>query len=217
MKRNPFNSNLHIHQEPTYEGYQIQLEHGLVVKEYLDRVFGSMQRALDQYSRVCMIRFDLHVPTNCSNLALRSNVLMSRFIASLRAKIIHSQNQSRRDGNRVHSTEVRFMWAREVSNLDRVHYHVAILLNHDAYRSIGKFDLQHDNMYARIHEAWGSALMLYPADLQGLIHIPINSTYMIHREDASSFQEAFYRASYLCKMETKDYGLGLHTFGCSRI
>ena len=217
MKRNSFNSNLHIHQELTYEGYEIQLEHGLVVREYLDRVFGNMQRALDQYSRVCMIRFDLHVPTNCSAVALSSNILMSKFIASFRAKVMHSQAQSRKDGNRVHHTEVRFLWARELSNSERVHYHVAILLNNDAYRSIGKFNLKNDNMYARIHESWGSALMLHPADIQGLIHIPINPTYMIHREDDHSFQDAFFRASYLCKMKTKDYGQGLHTFGCSRI
>ena len=217
MKRNPFNLNLHIHQEPTYEGYAIQLEHGLVVKGYLDRTFGSMQRALDQYSRVCMIRFDLHVPSNCSAIALSSNILMSKFIASLKAKIAHSQAQSRKRGHRVHSTEVRFIWAREVSGSDRVHYHVVLLLNNDAYRSIGNFDLEKENMYSRIHEAWGSALMLHPADIQGLIHIPTNPTYMMHRDDNRSFQEAFYRASYLCKMDTKDYGQGLHTFGISRI
>ena len=217
MKRNPLNTNHHLHGEPTYEGYEIQLEHGLVVREYLDRTFRNIQRALDEHGRVCMIRVDLHVPNNCHPIAKNGNQLMSKFIASLRAKIKHSQNQSIKEGNRVHSTEVRFLWCREVSSTGGVHYHVVLLLNHDAYRSIGKFDLESDNMYSRIHEAWGSALGMHPADLLGLIHIPINPTYCIFRNDFQSFQDAFYRASYLCKMETKDYEQGIHSFGGSRI
>ena len=217
MKRNPFNTNHHIYTEPTYEGYEIQLKHGLVIREYLDKTFKIFQKALDQYGRVCMLRFDLHVPDSCDQLTKNSNKLMSKFIASLKAKIKYSQAQSKKEGNRVHNTEVRFLWCREFSSFGGVHYHVVLLLNHDAYRSIGKFELESDNMYSRIHEAWGSALGMYPEALLGLIHIPLNPTYCIWRNDSKSFQDAFYRASYLCKMETKDYEQGIHSFGGSRI
>ncbi len=217
MKRNPFNINHHIYTLPTYEGYEIQLGHGLVIREYLDKIFKIFQKALDQYGRVCMLRFDLHVPDSCDQVTKNSNKLMSKFIASLKAKIKHSQAQSKKEGNRVHCTEVRFLWCREVSSFGGVHYHVVLLLNHDAYRSIGNFDLESNNMYSRIHEAWGSALGIYPEDILGLIHIPLNPTYCVFRSDSKSFQDAFYRASYLCKMETKDYEQGIHSFGGSRI
>ncbi|EWH02777.1 hypothetical protein Q427_06890 [Halomonas sp. BC04] len=39
--------------------------------------------------------------------------------------------------------------------------------------------------------------------------------YWIGRDDAESFQRAFFQASYLCKFETKRYGQGMRTFATS--
>lgn len=217
MTHNPFNTNLHLFSEPAYQGYNIQVKHGLMIKEHLEKTFNNIRKAVNQYGRVCMIRIDLHLPENYELLATHSNQLMSKFFASLKAKIKHSQAVSKKAGNRVHSTELRYLWCREVSQTGRVHYHVALLLNHNSYNSIGKFDLDSNNMYSRIHEAWGSALGVYSEDLQGLIHIPNNPTYCIWSSDEKSFQDAFFRASYLCKVETKEYQKGFHTFGFSRI
>ncbi|WAT84363.1 inovirus Gp2 family protein [Delftia acidovorans] len=217
MKRNPFNTNHHIYTEHIYQGCDIQMQHGPMIKEHLEKTYNNIRKAINQYGRACMIRFDLHVPENCELLAASSNLLMSKFFASLKAKIKHSQGMSRKTGNRVHDTEVRYQWCREISQTGKVHYHIVLLLNHNSYNSIGKFDLDSNNMYSRIHEAWGSALGVHPEDLQGLIHIPTNPTYCIWSSDERSFQDAFYRASYLCKFETKVYEQGIHSFGGSRI
>ena len=211
------NQNLTFYDETTYQGLPIQIEHGQIVKDYLDRTFGCFQKATDQYKRVCMMRFDLHVPENYYSSALLSNNLISKFLASLKSKIQHSQARSRKEGHRVHGTEVRFFWCRESSSFGRIHYHVVLLLNHDAYAFMGDFDLKSGNMYSRIHEAWASALGMYIMDILGLVHIPENPVYQIRRDDAASFNSAFHRASYLCKVESKEYGQGFHSFGSSRI
>lgn len=217
MKRVPSNTNLHIHNEATYQGLNIQTQHGLVVKNYLDRAYECFNKSLDQYGRVCMMRFDLHVPENCASSALTDNNLINRFISSLKAKIDHSQSQSRKQGHRVHETNVRFLWCREVSDTNRVHFHIALFLNNNAYAFVGKFKLENSNMYSRIYQAWGSALSTAPEDIQGLIHFPENHTYLISRDDEQSFQDAFYRTSYMCKMNSKEFNNHHHSFGFSRV
>jgi len=217
MKRNPFNTNHHLHNEATYQGYAVQTSCGPLIEEHLETTLDCFQRALDQYPRVSMMRFDLHIPENCLANTFNDNGLINRFFSSLRSQIQHSQNRSRKQGNRVHDTEVRYTWGRELSCTGRIHYHVTLLLNHDAYAHIGEFNLERSNMYSRIHKAWESALGVFRDDLVGLIHIPDNPTYMVKRDDMQSREDAFYRASYLCKMDTKEYGRGFHSFGSSRI
>ena len=216
MKRVPSNTNLHIHDEATYRGLNIQTEHGPVVRNYLDRAIECFERSLADYARVFMIRFDLHVPENCAPNCLTDNNLLDRFFSSLKAKIEHSQSQSRKQGHRVHETKVRFLWCRENSCSGRAHFHISLFLNHDAYAFVGQFKLDNANMYSRIYQAWGSALHSAPEDLQGLINFPENNTYLINREDKQSVHEAFYRVSYLCKLNSKDLTSGHHSFGSSR-
>ncbi|GAB2490506.1 inovirus Gp2 family protein [Comamonas humi] len=162
------------------------------------------------------MRFDLYVPDHASAAALCSNAVISKFFASLRAKIAHAQNLSKAAGHRVHDADVRHMWCREISGNGRVHYHVALLLNHAAYAFIGQFDLERCNMYARIHEAWATALHMHVEDMLGYVHVPATPTYQVVRDDEASFNTAFYRVSYFSKLGTKEYQQGFHTFGCSR-
>ena len=164
-----------------------------------------------------MLRFDLHLPNDYPDHLTFNNSLMEKFFASLKAKIKHSQATKRRDGFRVHDTDLRYIWCRERSTQGRVHYHVAILLNHDAYAYIGEFNLDKENMYTRLYGAWSSALGIYVDDARGLIHIPDNPTYCIHRDDITSFENAFYRISYFCKKDSKEFNSGHHSFGSSRV
>lgn len=197
-------------------GLSIQFEDA-TNSHYLDRTFECLERSMFAYRRLCMMRFDLHVPENCSLIALASNEIISKFFASLKAKISHAQRQSRKNGNRVHDTDLRYVWCRELSSTGNVHFHVALLLNHDAYAHFGKFDLENDNMYSRIHGAWASALSMFSEDTLGLVHIPKNPIYSISAGDHESFESAFYRLSYFCKEESKELNQGFHSFGCSRI
>lgn len=71
-------------------------------------------------------------------------------------------------------------------------------------------------MFNRLSEAWASALRLPVSAVSGLVHIPDNAYYFLHRNDQGSIADFFYRASYMCKAATKAYGNGGHGFGCSR-
>lgn len=217
MNQCSFSSNFHRSNQDGCRNYATQSTHGPLIQNYLNRVHICFTKALEDYSRVFLIRFDLHMPDACTSEALVDNRLIYRFFSSLKAKIVYSQDQSMKIGNRVHHTELRYIWCRELSTKGRVHFHVALLLNAAAYSYIGKFNLSSNNMYSRIHQAWGSALHAFPEDVQGLIHIPENPCYEIIRGDYASFNEAFYRVSYLCKVNSKEFGNHYHCFGCSRV
>lgn len=216
MTRNPNNTNQAIHEGGQFNGFNVQTGHGPLISNSLQRTYNCFSNALDEYRKVWMLRFDLHLPDNYSPVGLTDNSCITRFFASLKQKINHSQARSMRLGNRVNETSVRNIWCREVSARNRTHFHVAILLNQDAYAFIGKFDLSHGNMYTRIHEAWASALGMCVEDVLGLVHIPDNPTYSLHRNDPASVDAAFHRVSYFSKMNTKEYGMGFHSFGSSR-
>jgi len=217
MKRNASNINQHLHSDPTYQGFEVQTGRGPLIEENLARTLSCFERALVKYPRVWAMRVDLHIPENYLLSGLNDNVLIERFISSLRSKIKSSQQRSRKLGHRVHDSDVRYIWARELSANGRIHYHVMLLFNHDAYAHIGKFDLSCDNMYSRVHQAWASALCVFVNDLVGLVHFPKNATYSIIRDEPNTLVDPFFRASYLSKRDTKEFGEGFHTFGCSRI
>lgn len=217
MPRNPMNSNQVLFNEDKFNGMKIQSDKGSLIADYLDKVYLCFTRSIDQYRSVFMLRFDLHLPGDYPEHLTLDNSLIEKFFASLKAKIRHSQTIKTQSGVRVHDTDLRYLWCRERSTEGRVHYHVAILLNHDAYAHIGEFSLDKENMYNRLHGAWASALGIYIDDTLGLIHIPPNPTYCIHRDDMASFQDAFYRVSYFCKLDSKDFNAGHHSFGSSRI
>lgn len=217
MERNPLNTNQKIHHGDHFHGSPVINQQGYLIANHLHRIYACLCGSLELNSRICLMRFDLFVPEHASAGLLCSNTLISKFFGSLRAKITHAQHLSRNEGSRVHDADLRYIWCREVSSNGRVHYHVALILNHAAYAFIGRFNLDSRNMYARIHEAWATALSMYVKDVVGYVHIPLNPTYRITRGDVLSFNAAFYRVSYFSKLDTKQYQQGFHTFGCSRI
>ncbi|WP_154914179.1 inovirus-type Gp2 protein [Pseudomonas fluorescens] len=61
-----------------------------------------------------------------------------------------------------------------------------------------------------------AALRLLVVDVQGVVHIPRESTFYLTRQDYLGHDEFFRRCSYLCKAATKHYGDGQHGCGGSR-
>ncbi|SHE75120.1 Protein of unknown function [Modicisalibacter ilicicola DSM 19980] len=216
-KRHPFNPNLHLHHEPTYKDMPIQIEYLPMVTEYLEALEITLQRALRDYPRVFAFRVDPVIPTAISDrMTLEDHQrLIRRFPASLKAIIRHDREQKRL-GGWVPGTKVRYIWFREVATNGKPHYHFFVILNRDAYHMIGEACSPNENLFNRISRAWYSALGVKWNRQEPWIHVPENPMYWIDRDDAESFQCAFYRASYLCKAETKQYGLGLRAFGTSR-
>lgn len=218
MVRHRQNRNLVLHQGSSYCGMPIQADKGPFVAQYLDRLCNTASRALQQYSRVFAFRVDLRFPADFepSDDAC-TNQVIERFFESFKAKIRHNRRMARMANKHAHDSNVRYVWAREVGQHGRPHYHVAFLLNYDAFNALGKFETGRDNMFNRLEEAWASALGLPVAAVKGLVEIPSNPTYCLRRDDPQNQAVFFHRASYLCKAATKVYGNGQHGFGASRI
>ena len=189
-----------------------------MIETYLESLCRVVHNTLADYPRVCAFRFDLRFPSTMhAEDELIDNQVISRFIDSLKAKIKHNRMLARQHNRTFHDTKLRYVWAREIGNEDRVHYHVALLCNRDAYFSMGNFVSDIPNMAQRIHEAWASALGLPQGHAAGLVHVPHNAVYRFSRDDPSATADFFHRASYLCKANTKHFGLGHHGFGASRL
>ena len=218
MIRHSQNTNLVMHHGGSYRGIPIQADKGPFVQQYLERLFQTTSRAIQQYSRVFAFRVDLRLPAGVvlPDYAY-TNQVIERFIESLKAKIKHNRAMARMVNKYAHDCSVRYVWTREVGLHGRPHYHVAFLLNYDAFNALGKFEPGRDNMFNRLEEAWASALGLPVEAVRGLVEIPNNPTYCLRRDDPQGLNDFFYRASYLCKAATKVYGDGSHGFGASRI
>lgn len=218
MQRHHQNSNLVIYCGGSYCGMPIQEDKGPFVQQYLERLSNTMQMALQQYSRVFAFRIDLRFPAGADLLGCGyTNQVIQKLIDSFKAKIQHNRQMARMVNSHAHDSSVRYVWAREVGQHGRPHYHVAFLLNYDAFNALGKFESGRGNMFNRLEEAWASALGLPVEAVRGLVEIPSNSTYYLRRDDPQGLNEFFYRASYLCKAATKVYGDRQHGFGASRI
>ncbi|WP_375154770.1 inovirus-type Gp2 protein, partial [Pseudomonas sp. PDM25] len=78
-----------------------------------------------------------------------------------------------------------------------------LLLNRDAYHTVGRFQSERENLYSRIQAAWARALRVTFEEAEGLVHIPANATFHLSQDDSGEMDRYFYRVSYLCKAETK--------------
>lgn len=218
MLRHSQNSNLVIHDEPSFRGFRIQVDKGPFIRQYLGRLDVTIGRALEQHARVFAFRVDLRFPAaidQCENEY--TNKVISEFIASFKAIIKHNRQVARSEIQYAHDSSVRYVWAREVGQHGRPHYHLAFFLNYDAFNALGKFEIGRDNMFNRLQQAWASALGCPVEAVIGLVEIPSNPSYCLRRNDPQGIDDFFYRASYLCKAATKVYGSGQHGFGSSRV
>lgn len=221
MLRHPDNNNLHLHREDTFEGLPVMVEKGPFVRQYLSRLKHTIDLALEQYSRILAYRVDLRLPVGIDlpDHAYTNKVICD-FIESFKAKIKHNRDKARERNPYAHTSKVRYVWARELGRGGRPHYHLLILLNRDAYYTVGRLRSERANNISRMEEAWASALRLSVDRVRGLVHIPDNPEYRVDQYirpgDECELAALFHRSSYLCKAATKSYGANHHGFGSSR-
>lgn len=217
MIRHPSNTNLSLYYENTYQGFPVQVEKGPFISEYLNRLYQTVGQALTQYPRVFAFRFDLRLPVEIQLPDfVYTNQVIERFMESFKAKIAHNRIKARQLNKYAHDSKVRYVWAREQGQHGKPHYHLAILLNRDAFTALGKFETGRDNMFNRLEQAWASALGLSVEAVRGLVELPRNPCYHLNLGELGGQAEFFHRASYLCKAATKVFGDGSHGFGASR-
>ncbi|HFQ9134094.1 TPA: inovirus-type Gp2 protein [Pseudomonas aeruginosa] len=219
MKRHKTNTNLLLHYDKTYQGIPVMASKGPLVVNHLARLHMLMLTALRRHHRIYAIRFDLRLPEDKSmrpSDALTNNVIQ-RFVASYKKKIQIDRSRARSTNHRAHDSDVLYAWSRETAKQDHQHYHGIIFLNHDAYNSLGFFELGRNNNYNRLIESWASALKIPVHNTKGLVNISKNAACRIDIGDRDSQKAFFERASYICKAATKQYGNGQHGFGCSAV
>jgi hypothetical protein len=219
-RRHPDNDNLHYHYGETYDDLPVMVDKGPFIHEYLSALKQTIDSAMDQYPRVLAFRADLRLPQGVDLPDyVYTNEVISRFFESFTKKIQHHQ---KRLGERGYSRgcKVKYVWARELGEERRPHYHLLIMLNRDAYYSVGRLGSGRVNMISRMEESWAGALGLSVDQVKGLVHIPHNAEYRVDRYvrggDMDELAKLFHRASYLCKAPTKAYGDRQRGLGTSR-
>ncbi|MGV6476499.1 inovirus Gp2 family protein [Azotobacter vinelandii] len=227
--RHPDNYNLHLHHDDIFEGLPLMIKAGPFIREYLSDLKHTIESAMAEYPRVLAFRVDLRLPQDIDlpDYAY-TNQVISRFFESFTKRIQYHQEKvaERRYGR---GCKVRYVWAREIGQGGKSHYHLLILLNRDAYYTVGRLCSERVNMIDRLQEAWASALGLSVWLVEELVHIPDNATYRVDRNPrerkvagsdrkvlVDELPALFYRASYLCKKATKSYGDRQRGFGASR-
>ncbi|MDD9155831.1 inovirus Gp2 family protein [Aliivibrio sp. S4TY2] len=183
--------------------------------QYLTTLDNTVQDMLDDYTRVFALRVDLHLPDND---LINQSRLITRFISSLKAQLKAYESKRSKLGTRIYPNTLRYVWAREIGTENELeHYHLLLLFNKDAYHLLGNYRVV-GTLANRIQQAWFSALGEAVASESGLVHFPKNGSYYIdgnspYYED--QLDSLMYRASYLCKKQTKVISSRVRSFGAS--
>ncbi|MBO1518104.1 inovirus Gp2 family protein [Oceanisphaera pacifica] len=207
------NTNLYRYTKSLYRNIPIAVSHGVYIEQYLDKAWTVIEKQLNNFGRVFAIRLDLRWPTWMS-ATLNDNRVVERFISSLKAKLNHVYKRDSMQG-RVHYHGLRYIWARELGVEGRPHYHFVLLLNRNAYFTLGDWNKCSGTLHSQITSAWASALDIDIFNIKGLVNV--SSTFSLIKNDGyQSFPTFFQAVAYLCKETTKEYGNGVHAFGTSR-
>lgn len=232
--RHSSNRNLTLHTASTWNGYPVQTKCGPLIVNYLDRIRQVIKRAVNIHPRTCVFRCELKFPDNDYE---PDTAAISRFIDSLKKQVVAHEARKLREGKRVHSSHLSYVWVKERDSSAHWHYHVALFVNCDAYFTLGTFkpihgwndselsgayspDSDERNMSDRIRMAWASALDLHLQDTRGLVHFPKKPTYHLNVKDSNydrQFDDVFHRLSYFAKANTKHFGDWSNNFGSSRV
>ncbi|HHQ6557102.1 TPA: inovirus Gp2 family protein [Serratia fonticola] len=193
--------------------------YGPLNDHYSRQILKTIKCAAECYPRLLALRVDLRLPGQ-GIPARTDSACISRFFDALNAKLKADAARKKKEGKRVHPCTVRYMWAREF-NQDgkKKHYHVALLLNKDAYAFLGDFDKGEGTLAAMIKQAWASALGVAYPEFQSLTFFPRNPCYFLDKKNPRNgerLRELIRRVAYLAKETSKISKDGERNFGTSR-
>lgn len=205
--------------------------YGELHPRYTSNIINTINRAIEDHPRTMAIRIDLRIPTDqyYSELGYSSDSpsyfadtdrqVISRFICSLKAQLKADLQRKNILKIRTHKNNLRYTWAKEYGSDNKPHYHVLLLLNKDNYKYLGNYQSLSGNLASKIQKAWTSALRLDFESYRASAHFPLNPVYILDKNTfdyPNVYEDLVYRASYLAKLETKLYGTGTRSFGCSQ-
>lgn len=185
--------------------------------DYQQAFYNVVSNAVDEFPRTLALRVDLRFPV--SYRYGDSNREVTRFIESLKAKLLVDCRRKNRRWKRNWNNRLRYAWVREIGERNhRKHYHVLLLLNKDFYHGVGRFNAD-DSLYALIQQAWCSALALDDEQYSALANMTQNGGYHLNKKSPNYMNqvtELLKRMDYLAKDHTKSYGDGYRSIGMSR-
>lgn len=195
----------------------IYSKRGLINPHYLRIIKAVLACSIDTFQRIFAVRFDLHLPEDFDE---KDTAVISRFFASLNAQLESERSKKTREGIRVHSHQLHYLWCREIGEKSKKpHYHVCLFLNGHAFHTLGSFKAREGNLFSRIITAWASALKLTFEDTLRLVHFPDKPTVKFGPSDddyLTKLAGLIYRVSYFAKYETKNINKKIRSFGSIR-
>lgn len=212
------------YQGTLFKGLPINIKYPMS-ERYLKRAHAVYRDALTQYSKVFMFHVTLRFPVGDMGSSVG---VISVFVRSLRERVKRDLARRRSRVDRVHYTDVHYVWCREVNREQREHYHFMVIVNANTYRALGCFDEPiRDQLAGMVRRSWASAIGVSLKDSKGLVHfsgdIELITTRQIPNREiespygsfSNSYESGFFWLSYLCKLTTKQYGGCARNFGSS--
>ncbi|QKJ15429.1 inovirus Gp2 family protein [Yersinia kristensenii] len=197
-------------------------------QHHINRIHDTLNKSLSAHPRTFIQRLDLRLPDANYEQYRDDSTLMTRFMESLKSQIKQAQKRKKMQAKRVHHTDVRYVWLREFGEQKgKKHYHVALMLNNDAYWNVGPYcpvsGVYIHSLALMIMEAWVRTLNLHTQpDYQRyytLVHFVLEGDFTLKIND-NHFEyrryQIFQHLEYMAKLHSKDRTDGQRNFGCSQ-
>ncbi|MCW9642042.1 inovirus Gp2 family protein [Klebsiella michiganensis] len=196
---------------------------------YVDRIFETINKALNDYPRVLAVRLDLRLPdedlSDCPTNYNPDAEVITRFIASVKAQIKANIKHRKKAGKRTFPCTLRYVWVRELNAEGKKHYHVLLLINRDAYLGLGgyggtsRIEDKSEGLASMFFKAWISATGLEDMKYKGLVYFPYQGCYHLFRNGhyfKKEYTALMKRGLYLAKERSKSNEDGWRNLGCSQ-
>lgn len=151
------------------------VEHGCYL-EILTALKSQLDAMLSHHGKVLFIRVDIRQRDYTAD-----NEPMSEFMRRLKKRL----------SRRYKTSRIAYLWAREIEKSKHQHYHLILMMDGDKVRHPARIiaDIEY------LSDVWD-----WPKPFT-----PKRCYYLIKRDDADTYDKAFYRGSYLAKTRGKGY------------
>lgn len=218
-KRVPKKYHLTLFTQSRYRDLPVYISPNGLVEDYLDRLHRTIETATKKHSKIFACRLDLHFPQYfcCPDQGVFSNEYIHAFIKRFRCRLRQYGEEKQRLGRRLHDLRFNYFWVREYGPTSgKPHFHLLLLFNGHAFNTLGCFSPCHEGLFSMLSECWAEALGLHPSDGAHFAHAPNDGQYRFRFDDYEQLSNLFHRASYLAKVDTKNFYDGCYVCGFSR-
>lgn len=164
--------------------------HGLY-QVILDRILNQIVNLQSHYSRITIIRIDLHFPDTHIHNHKHENELLSQYIKKIKVDL--SSNTWRNHKRIIHG------WVKEVGTSNKSHYHLFFGVQ-ALQRTLGAISKDgHTGIWKLLEDRWSELT-------GGSVHF--SKSHTLNRGDDKALADCFYHLSYLAKVRDKQFRTG---------